>query len=473
MLILGSCKKNTKDTTNQLPVINKITVSTITDSSVTFSVDIASTGLSNIINKGIVISTDSLPTLEKNFLKTNNGSGGAGFTVSLSGLAPSRKYYARGYATNSFGTGYGNSVIFNTLSDSLPIITTLGITNISYTSAVSGGDISDSGKSSITGRGIVCGTDSLPTLNHNVDYTIDGSAMNHFIDAIEGLSPATKYYVRAYATNSFGTGYGNSVTFNTRADSTNLPVVSTSQVSAINDSSALVSGNVIYDGGFPITASGIVYSTDSLPTLNNSFNSPNNTFLSPGYFDCFLYGLSELTTYYARAYATNNKGTSYGNQLVFHTTENTNEFRFFKDQYTDTTLISQGYISSGVYRRSASFTMHLTLPPGIFFYVQVDSVDHSIYGGYSDGTGAKTFNNGDTVHLDGHAEYVISGTDWNDSMGDGPYPSTCTYQVKVGGRATTSDNSYYCKFYNLSGGSNTWEFVEYDTDSRQQCGFEH
>lgn len=478
LLIVGSCKKNPKETVApQLPVINKTTVSIVTDSSATFSVDITSTGISNITNKGVVVGTDSLPTIEKNFLKTSNGSGSNSFTVTLSGFSSSTKYFVRAYATNNAGTGYGNSTTFTTNSDGLPAISTLPVTDISYATAVSGILVSDSGTTPLTALGIVYGADSLPTLSHNINYIVGDPHSPHPnpwpLTIEHGLSPNTKYFVRAYATNSSGTVYGNSLSFTTKPDSTNLPIVSTDQVSA-TDSSAVVNGNIIYDGGFPITASGVVYSTDSLPNLSNSFNSPNTTFPNPGFFQCFLNGLPEATTYYVRAYATNNKGTSYGNQLVFQTKENTNEFHFFKDQYSDTTFALRWLISTFPHN-TANFFDSLSLPNGVYFVVRIDSLYGLVKFSNNNDTTVRYLQAGDTVRIpnDGN-NYSIYTPPYYDNWGNYLHDSQCWYSVIIGGTANTTDNTYYCKFnsdyYFLSNTTDWWKFY---TDFRQQCDFAH
>ncbi len=359
-------------------------------------------------------------------------------------------------------------------SPNLPTVTTTSLSNITDSSAVSGGTITNNGGSGITARGVVYSTDSLPTLSSSLK-TINGSGTGSFVSNLKGLAASTKHYVRAYATNSVGTAYGNSVTFKTNSvQSDSLPVVSTDQVFFVNDSAAGIYGNIIYSGGSPITASGIVYSTDSLPTLANSFNSPNNTF-SPGIFGCFLQGLSELTTYYARAYATNSKGTSYGNQLVFQTPKNPNEFIFFKDQYTDTTFGSRIPLETFPHN-SAVFTNNLILPQGIFMYVQIDSVYGVVnFGNVNDTTKINiNLQQGDTVHImnDGNS-YQLYTPPYYDNWGNYMHDSQCWYSVKIGGIASTPDNTYYCNFYLDFATTNVFDFWRFYTDTRHQCNFDH
>jgi hypothetical protein len=99
----------------------------------------------------------------------------------------------------------------------LPTVTsTAAISNISDTTASSGGSITNDGGASATARGVCWSTISNPTIALSTK-TIDGSGIGSFTSSITGLLAATTYYVRAYATNSVGTAYGNQVVFTTPA----------------------------------------------------------------------------------------------------------------------------------------------------------------------------------------------------------------------------------------------------------------
>ncbi|HNS17040.1 MAG TPA: FISUMP domain-containing protein [Bacteroidales bacterium] len=99
------------------------------------------------------------------------------------------------------------------LSDetALPAITTTPVSNITEISATSGGNITDDGGSVVTTHGVVWSTSEYPTLNDN--FTTDGAGTGEFISTMTGFTSSTQYYVRAYATNATGTGYGNQIRF--------------------------------------------------------------------------------------------------------------------------------------------------------------------------------------------------------------------------------------------------------------------
>jgi hypothetical protein len=93
-----------------------------------------------------------------------------------------------------------------------PVLTTSSLSNISSTSAVSGGNITARGNTPVTARGVCWSTSPNPTVALPTK-TSDGTGGGVFVSNITGLTVSTTYYVRAYATNSFGTSYGNELSF--------------------------------------------------------------------------------------------------------------------------------------------------------------------------------------------------------------------------------------------------------------------
>jgi uncharacterized protein (TIGR02145 family) len=95
----------------------------------------------------------------------------------------------------------------------IPVLTTTAVSAITASSALAGGNITADGGADVTARGVCWSTNSTPTIAD--DITNDGVGTGSFTSAITGLSANTAYNVRAYATNSAGTGYGNNITFTT------------------------------------------------------------------------------------------------------------------------------------------------------------------------------------------------------------------------------------------------------------------
>jgi len=164
------------------------------------------------IEKGICFNTAAAPTVANSKTVYNGTTTSATFNVTLSGLNYATKYYARAYATNASGTIYGEEYSFTTLPV-LPTVTTTAITEITGTTAKGGGNVTNTGGAEITARGICYGLTANPTIADN--KTSDGTGAGSFISALSKLNGLTKYYVRAYAKNSVGVSYGNSVEFTT------------------------------------------------------------------------------------------------------------------------------------------------------------------------------------------------------------------------------------------------------------------
>ena len=274
---------------------------------------ISSDGGLPITAKGVCWSTSSNPTISDS--KASDGTGTAEFTSKLTALNGGTKYYIRAYATNSKGTSYGDLQSFTTYAYYKPTITTIPITNITKVSATSGGTVVSDGGLAITAKGICWGTKSSPTITDN--KTSDGTGIGNFTSQLTGLKDSTTYFVRTYATNSKGTSYGNEVSFTTIANT--KPSITTNALNSITSTTATAGGTITTDGGLVITAKGVCWSTSSNPTIADSKTSDGT---GSGNFTSQLSGLQVGTTYYVRAYATNPKGTSYGNEVSFKSLNN-------------------------------------------------------------------------------------------------------------------------------------------------------
>jgi N-acetylneuraminic acid mutarotase len=95
----------------------------------------------------------------------------------------------------------------------LPVLTTSAVTSITLTTATCGGNITSGGGSAVTARGVCWSTSPSFTIDYCLNKTTDGSDIGNFTSYLTGLIANTTYYVRAYATNTAGTGYGALVSF--------------------------------------------------------------------------------------------------------------------------------------------------------------------------------------------------------------------------------------------------------------------
>ncbi|MCK4664529.1 MAG: hypothetical protein KAT68_16795 [Bacteroidales bacterium] len=321
-----------------LPTVTTTTINDITVNSAVSGGNVTDDGGATVTAKGVCWSTSSNPTLSDNL--TNDGSGTGVFTSNITGLSASTTYYVRAYATNSAGTSYGNQLNFTTFTGiTTPTLTTTAISAITENSAVSGGNISYNGGATITARGVCWSTTQNPTISDA--FTTDGTGTGSFTSNITGLTANSTYYVRAYATNSTGTAYGNQLEFTT-LEITGLPTVTTTAISSITVNSAVSGGDVTSDGGATVTAKGVCWSTSSNPTLSDNLT---NNGLGTGTFVSDITGLTENTTYYVRAYATNSVGTAFSDELTF-TTSSENPIITTKDitSITDNSAVCGGTV---------------------------------------------------------------------------------------------------------------------------------
>ena len=178
----------------------------------------------------------------------------------------------------------------------LPGITTKSVTEISYTTAISGGEVTNEGGAPIVFRGVCWNTSADPTIANSM--TIDRGGLGVYTSNINQLDPNTVYYVRAYATNIAGTSYGNQMTFSTSQVA--IPVLTTTAITSIVQTTAVSGGNITADNGGAVTERGVCWDTSQNPTISNSKTADG---IGTGIFTSTLIGLNGNTTYYVRAFA--------------------------------------------------------------------------------------------------------------------------------------------------------------------------
>jgi hypothetical protein len=302
--------------------INTTAISDIQQTSVKSGGVVLFDGGSPITGKGVVWSTTPAPTTALT-TKTSDGTGSGSFISSVTGLSPGQTYYLRAYATNASTTKYGAELSFTTLiPDQVPGLSTDSVISITQTTAISGGNVLIEGGSAITARGVCWGTSPNPIISvGGQNQTGDGVGVGTFISNLSGLTAGTTYYIRSYATNTLGTGYGNQRTFTTVSIAVQAPSVTSNNVTqlagGLTCDSVRAGGNVTFDGGAAITERGVVWDVNPAPTIALSTKIAVGS--GTGGFTAKIGNLLPQTGYYFRAYGTNSAGTGYGDEVAFTT----------------------------------------------------------------------------------------------------------------------------------------------------------
>lgn len=264
-----------------------------------------------IAEKGVYIGLQDSP--EKTGQKFEDLTGGSSgeYMLLITHLLPNKTFYVKAYARNDIGIGYGNQVTFTTLAQ-LSSVSTTQVTQITSNSAISGGKISNDGGATITTRGVCWNTSQNPQITNN--KTTDGQGTGDFVSTLSNLLPNTKYYLRAYATNSAGTQYGEELSFQTFSNA--VPSLTTSNVTIISSSSAELGGTINNQVNETILEKGVYIANQTNPELSGTkiiFHVNDTDFYED------VYNLLPNTKYYVKAFAKNNVGIGLGQEITFTT----------------------------------------------------------------------------------------------------------------------------------------------------------
>lgn len=394
-----------------------------------------SNGNDTTTEHGVMYSTEL--NFTPSFTKIVNSSGENAASSLVYDLTPNTLYYCRAYATNSQGTSYGSVVSFKTKESdrTLPYKATMCVNNegfgwgqevaipyvenkeISVSTPTKAGDnylyfsipadksliVKDIGGVDITNQFLIVGSDDSPDYQNNYIYRRN-----------QIFSSAT------------------SMNLNVTISSIKLPsqtIVTTEEVSSISANTVILGGSVINDDNIPIIEKGIVISTSENPKITDTkvVNGAGN-----GSFSSTIPGLTGNTSYYARAYAINNKSTYYGPQVRFKTLA---QYRMAMcETQTSYDIFSEIEIP---YAENKEIVLNGTITGGYnFFFISVPA--------------NKTFIVRDQMGLDITSEFLIVGEDnrecyWNNNI----------YKYRW---------SQYIKFYITITGSETGSIIYIDGD---------
>jgi len=210
VLLVTGCTKETSEIRLD-PALGTTKVFNVTSNAATVTGFVVAEG-DGFTERGVCYDIEANPTIAKSKTAFDGVVTTAAYHVNLTGLAFAQKYYARAYATGPEGTIYGEELNFTTLPI-LATVTTAAVTDVEGTTAVTGGNVTADGGAAVTAKGVVYGLTANPTVAGS--KTSDGTGTGAFVSNLSGLKGLTKYYVRAYATNSAGTAYGPELSFTT------------------------------------------------------------------------------------------------------------------------------------------------------------------------------------------------------------------------------------------------------------------
>ncbi len=277
---------------------------------VQYSAEVIGEGNGSVSKRGVCYAVTDPPSISNSSLE--NGSGKGFFWGIIKGLNANTTYFLRAFAENEAGLAYGNTVSFKTKSG-LPTVETMEAGPVTQTSAILNGVISGNGGAEIETKGFCWGLQINPDLSG--EYTDEGNGSGNFSSAIGSLNAATRYYFRAFAVNEAGIAFGQNLEFTTGVY---LPSLSSCTVADIRPNTAQASAQLLNNGYGTITELGICWSTTTNPSINDHRVEGN---IGTGQISQILNNLERNTLYYARAFASNQAGTAYGETASFTTLE--------------------------------------------------------------------------------------------------------------------------------------------------------
>ena len=317
ILLLTACEKDTLPT-QFAPNVTTGNATDVYRKGAVLSGSIQLTGTATAKSYGILFSElESMAECTEYAVSDNNQN----FSFRLSNLKPGTVYYYCAYANSGHNTVKGQVKSFTTPKSNPPFFSEVTIEEKDEFSCKVSVTLIDEGGSEITLSGF-CWTkqgEGTPTTDSHIhNVAISGNSMTA---VIEGLEPNSSYQIRAYATNSDGVGYSEVTTIQT--DEATAPVLSAITQKESTDFSVILEANVTDSGTSAISKAGFCWSTtNQTPTVDDSLNDLTSQ-LKDGKttLNTALTDLAANTTYFIRAYATNEQGTSYSEVFTFKTAE--------------------------------------------------------------------------------------------------------------------------------------------------------
>ena len=297
-----------------LATLNTLAASNVKTTTATLNGEILTDGSPKYSERGFVYSESSMPTIGSCIKKvTSTLTDSKTYSATIGGLTKGQTYYVRAYAINAGKEAYSTNEISFTPSDALPQVSTQAVTNISRTAgkATFNGKIVDAGEPEYTERGFVYATTHNPMVDSDTKVVATGKGTGDFVANATGLVVGNTYYVRAYATNTQGTAYGEEVTADFSAI---MPEVTTVSVEYKSNTSAYFIGKITNVGDPEYTERGFIYGTMQTPMIDD--DAVTKVVVAKNTSAQFEKQVTNANwgnhLWYIRAYAISSAGVSYG-----------------------------------------------------------------------------------------------------------------------------------------------------------------
>ena len=352
-----------------LATLNTLAATNVKTTTATLNGEILTDGSPKYSERGFVYSESSMPTLGSCIQKiTSTLTDSKTYSATVAGLTKGKTYYVRAYAINAGKEAYSTNEVSFTPSDALPQVTTQTVTDISRTAgrATFHGTIVDAGEPTYTERGFVYSTTHNPMVGSDTKVVAAGKGVGEFSANASNLQVGNVYYVRAYATNTQGTAYGEEKVADFKAIS---PEVTTVSVEVKSSTSAYFIGKITNAGDPEYTERGFIYAKIQNPTLDDaSVTKVTVAKTSSAQFEkqVTISGLSQ-GTFYVRAYARSSAGISYGTTIKL-------EHPDYAAYIALPTFIHNNY----------TYRVHPELGSSMKWQQAMDACNNLTYGGYSD-----------------------------------------------------------------------------------------
>ena len=319
----GEIKEFTTTDSNA-PVFSELAVSGKDEKSFTVATTILDEGGTDLILCGfcwkLAENSEADPTVEDNV--SNVTAQSAAITARIKDLTPNKNYLVRAYGINGRGVGYGKTISISTNNATVPAVSSITPADSTALSISVKASILSAGESSVSEIGFCWSSETQePTTAHLKYNATDQLEHAQFTAAIADLKPETTYYIRAYAINEQGTGYGDVYTYTTSKGLAVTTLKVDVNGTSIKAYGQVTSGTQNYHHGFDVATNkdDLLNRTGSIISEDVHTNLSYNE--SDGTFNGDIDNLNVNTVYYIRAWFMDftSQDITFGNVIEFVT----------------------------------------------------------------------------------------------------------------------------------------------------------